>query len=100
MHINHYSYHSKTNCHTSISELVPGQAIERGDFGRHLIEQTLDADESVLASDIEHQLVQKFPFRPGMTAWFDRFQKPLDPAFAIGEGPAFLRVRAAGQQVM
>src|SRR5437867_8678761 len=49
------------NCHARIPEGCPSQALERGHFLRHLVEQTLDGHKAVLSRDVVDQFVQEFP---------------------------------------
>src|SRR5712664_1549264 len=46
-----------------VSQTRPGQAAERRDFLRHLVEQSFDAHKTIAPGHIEYQLVQKLPFR-------------------------------------
>src|SRR6266576_3089063 len=84
----------------SITQRAPGQAIEGGDFSRHLVEQPFNAHKPVLTGDTEDQFVQELPFWPGVAWWLNSFQEFLDAAFGIGESAALLGMRAAGQQIM
>src|SRR5216683_749514 len=54
------------NRHSHIAQAGPTQSVECRDFPRHLIEQAFDARKTVLAGNVVNQLVQKFPFRPGV----------------------------------
>ena len=57
--------------HTRVAQPGPGQAVERRNFLRHLVEQAFDAGKTVLAGDVVDQFVQKFPFGPGIAARLD-----------------------------
>src|SRR3954470_3831399 len=91
---------SKRNGCSQIAEASPGQSFERGDFGSHLVKQSFDCGEAILAGDIENELVQEFPFRPGVALRFDGFDEPLYASFDIGEGAALFGVGCSGQDVM
>ena len=48
---------SNMNCYSSVAKRGPGHAVERGNFLRHLVEQTFDARETILAGDVENEFV-------------------------------------------
>ena len=86
--------------HARIAQPRPRQSIERGNLSGHLVKQAFDAHKAVLAGHVEHQFAQEFPFRPGVPGGLDRLHEFLHAAFGVGERAAFLRMGAAGQEVM
>src|SRR5207247_9449809 len=51
------------NCygHACVTQAGPRQAVERRHVFRHLVEQTFDGQETVLAGDVVNQIVQTLP---------------------------------------
>src|SRR6266542_150040 len=90
----HNSLHSKSylNSHSQSTETRPREPAERRHLPGHLIEQAFDGHETVPAADVEHQFMQKFPFRPCLTARLDRLHEFLNAALDVGERAALFRV--------
>src|SRR5271165_2499059 len=73
---------SDGNGHTRVPKASPSQTLERGDFPRHEVEQAFDGRVAVLAGDMENQLMEEFPFRPGVAGRFHGLHEFLDAALA------------------
>src|SRR3954468_22276431 len=86
---------SNLDRYAGVAERGPGHAVERGNFLRHLVEQTFDAREAVLAGDVENEFVQKFPFGTRVAFRLNRLQETLHAAFGVHETAALLDVRAS-----
>src|ERR1700679_179605 len=86
--------------HAGVAETCPSQAVERRNVLRHFIEQTFNRHETILAGDVVHEVMQKFPFRARVTRRLDGLHEFLDATLAVGEGAALLHMRAAGQNIM
>src|SRR6516225_9909791 len=63
--------------HAGVSQPRPRKAIKRRNFFSHLVKEALDADVTILAGNIENQLVQELPFRTCVPARLDCFHKLL-----------------------
>src|SRR5687768_14767410 len=85
---------------TSVAQASPGQTAECCNLGRHLIEQSFNAHKAILSRDIEHELVEKLPFRPSLAFRLDGFHKFLHPTFHICECAALLGMGASREEII
>src|SRR5687768_6519448 len=72
---------SNLNRYAGVAERGPGHAVERGNFLRHLVEQTFDARETVLAGDVENEFMQKFPFGTRVAFRLNGLEETLHATF-------------------
>ena len=72
---------SNLHRHTRVAQARPRQAVERRNVLRHLVEQTFDGQETILAGDVVNQIVQEIPFGRaspgGSTAFMNFCTRPL-----------------------
>src|SRR3954471_18645802 len=68
---------SNLNRHSRVAQPGPCHSRERRNFFRHLVEQSFNAHETVLAGYVENEFVQDFPFRPRDPGRLDRLHEFL-----------------------
>src|SRR5437016_3595769 len=83
--------------HALVTQRRPGDSVERRNFLRHLVEQTLDGGISVFAGDIVHQFMQKLPFRTSLATRRNSLHEFLHTTLAIHETAPLLSMSTAWQ---
>src|ERR1700733_822505 len=86
--------------HSGVAESRPRQTVERRNVLRHFVEQTFDGQKTILAGDVENQVVQKFPFGARLAGRFDGLHEFLDATFGVRERAALFRVSATGKKII
>src|SRR4030095_4597812 len=68
-----------------VTKRCPRQALEGRNLLRHLVEQSLNGHESIMAGDVINHLVQELPLGPRVARRLDSFEESLHAAFDVGE---------------